>query len=48
MTWFPSEFQRLRLQYNRSDRGNAQDANEFFLQWTVFLGSHSHGFSERE
>src|SRR5947209_9037828 len=48
LTWFPSEFQRLRLQYNRSDRGNAQDANEFFLQWTVFLGSHAHGFSERE
>jgi hypothetical protein len=48
LTWFPSEFQRLRLQYNRSDRGNGQDANEFFLQWTVFLGSHSHGFSERE
>src|SRR5437667_269823 len=48
LTWFPSEFQRLRLQYNRSDRGNAQDANEFFLQWTAFLGSHSHGFSERE
>src|SRR5438132_2627227 len=48
LAWFPSEFQRLRLQYNRSDRGNAQDANEFFLQWTAFLGSHSHGFSERE
>ena len=48
LTWFPSEFQRLRLQFNRSDRGNAQDANEFFLQWTAFLGSHSHGFSERE
>src|SRR5437899_3533010 len=48
VTWFPSEFQRLRLQFNRSDRGNAQDANEFFLQWTAFLGSHSHGFSERE
>ena len=48
LTWFPSEFQRLRLQYNRSNLGNAQDANEFFLQWTVFLGSHSHGFSERE
>jgi len=48
LTWFPSEFQRLRLQFNRSDRGNAQDANEVFLQWTVFLGSHAHGFSERE
>jgi hypothetical protein len=48
VTWFPSEFQRLRLQYNRSDRGNGQDADEFFLQWTAFLGSHAHGFSERE
>ena len=48
LTWFPSEFQRVRLQYNRSDLGNARDANEFFLQWTVFMGSHSHGFSERE
>jgi hypothetical protein len=48
LTWFPSEFQRLRLQYNRADRGNANDVNEFFLQWTVFLGSHSHGFMERD
>ena len=48
ITWFPSEFQRLRLQYNRSDLGNAQDAHQFFLQWTAFIGSHSHGFSERE
>ena len=48
LTWYPSEFQRLRLQYNRADRGNANDANEFFLQWTVFLGSHSHGFLERD
>jgi hypothetical protein len=44
----PSEFQRLRLQYNRSDRGNARSADEFFLQWTVALGSHKHGFSERD
>lgn len=48
LTWMPSEFQRVRLQYNRSDRGNANDANEFFLQWTVFLGSHGHGFLERD
>lgn len=48
LTWYPSEFQRLRLQYNRADRGNANDVNEFFLQWTVFLGSHSHGFLERD
>jgi hypothetical protein len=48
LSWYPSEFQRLRLQYNRSNLGNANDANEFFLQWTVFLGSHSHGFMERD
>ena len=48
LTWYPSEFQRLRFQYNRADRGNANDVNEFFLQWTVFLGSHGHGFLERD
>ena len=48
LTWMPSEFQRLRLQYNRSSRGNARSADEFFLQWTVALGSHVHGFSERD
>src|SRR3989449_7265678 len=25
LTWFPSEFQRLRLQYNRSDRGRSEE-----------------------
>ena len=48
LSWYPSEFQRLRFQYNRADRGNANDVNEFFLQWTVFLGSHGHGFLERD
>jgi len=48
LTWFPSEFQRLRVQYNRSSRGNGTSADEFFLQWTVVLGAHAHGFSERE
>ena len=48
LTWFPSEFQRLRLQYNWTNSGNANNVGEFFLQWTAFLGSHSHGFSERE
>jgi hypothetical protein len=45
-TWFPSEFQRLRLQGDllRGDDGNDQ---RITLQWTAFLGSHAHGFATR-
>jgi len=48
LTFFASEFQRVRLQYNHYTDGNANNADEFFLQWTVVLGSHSHGFTDRE
>jgi hypothetical protein len=41
-----SEFQRLRAQYTFLDSpGNHE--NQFFLQWTVVIGSHAHGFRER-
>jgi hypothetical protein len=41
-----SEFQRLRLQYTRLEEpGNHE--NQFFLQWSVALGNHVHGFSDR-
>ncbi|HYR95481.1 MAG TPA: hypothetical protein VEM57_02050 [Candidatus Binatus sp.] len=45
-TLWLSEFQRLRLQYTRLEApGNHE--NQFFLQWTVILGSHVHGFRDR-
>ena len=46
LTIWASEFQRLRLQYTRLEEpGNRE--NQFFLQWTVALGSHVHGFRDR-
>jgi len=37
--WLPSEFSRVRLQFNRDDSyENADD--QIFLQYTYSLGSH--------
>ena len=46
-TWFPSEFQRLRLQVDQLDLGGEDDDQRLTLPWTAFLGSHSHGFATR-
>lgn len=46
LTFWPSEFQRLRFQYTRLEAPGQHD-NQFFLQWTVALGSHVHGFKDR-
>ena len=46
LTIWASEFQRIRLQYTRFE-GPGDHANQFFLQWTVILGSHVHGFRDR-
>ena len=46
VTWQPSEFQRLRFQWD--DVGiDGPDDQRFTLQWTAFIGSHSHGFAAR-
>jgi len=45
-TWMPSEFQRLRLQADAVSQAEA-DGYQITLQWTGFLGSHSHGFAAR-
>lgn len=37
--WLPSEFSRIRLQYNR-DHSYARADNQFFVQYTMSLGSH--------
>jgi uncharacterized coiled-coil protein SlyX len=46
-TWYPSEFQRLRFQIDQIDAQNAPDDTRFTVQWTAFMGSHSHGFTTR-
>jgi len=46
LTWMPSEFQRLRFQFDDS-WGHEQTNQRFTLQWTAFIGSHSHGFAQR-
>jgi hypothetical protein len=41
MTWFPTEFSRLRLQYNRDDRALSGDADSLWLQLEFILGAHA-------
>jgi hypothetical protein len=51
LTWNLSEFNRLRFQYSYFDdqvrEDKAERGNQFFLQWTTVLGSHTHGFRTR-
>ena len=46
LTVWASEFQRFRLQYTRFDAPGDHE-NQFFLQWTVIIGSHVHSFRDR-
>ncbi len=46
LTVWASEFERFRIQYTHEDRPSRDD-DRFFLQWTVILGSHVHGFRDR-
>jgi hypothetical protein len=46
ITWMPSEFQRLRFQFDNT-WGDEPTNQRYTLQWTAFLGSHSHGFAQR-
>ena len=39
LEWDPSEFSRIRLQYNRDD-STAQSDNQVILQYTMALGTH--------
>jgi hypothetical protein len=45
-TVWASEFQRLRLQYTHLDAPDRND-DQFFLQWTIVMGSHVHSFRDR-
>jgi hypothetical protein len=47
-TFWASEFQRLRVQYTHiQNTGPKRVDDQFFLQWTVVMGSHVHGFRDR-
>ena len=46
ITWQPSEFQRIRFQFDNT-WGDEETNQRFTLQWTAFIGSHSHGFAQR-
>ena len=46
LTWMPSEFHRLRFQFDNFN-GNGTADERYTLQWTAFIGSHSHGFQNR-
>jgi len=47
-TIWASEFQRLRLQYTRLEASlPARTDDQFFLQWTIIMGSHAHSFRDR-
>lgn len=48
VTFYPSEFQRFILQYNYAEHGNATSTNTVLFQWEVVIGSHQHGFTERD
>jgi hypothetical protein len=39
LAWRPSEFSRIRAQYNRDDSTATTD-NQFFLQYTMVMGAH--------
>jgi hypothetical protein len=50
-TLWASEFQRFRLQYTHTETNGPnspkQSDDAFFLQWTIVMGSHVHGFRDR-
>jgi len=41
LTWFPSEYSKLRLQYNHDDRSQFEDADSLWLQFEFILGAHA-------
>jgi hypothetical protein len=41
LTWYPSEFSKIRLQYNYDDRQNLGVDHSVWLQWEFLLGSHA-------
>jgi hypothetical protein len=50
VSWNPSEFQLLRLQYSHTEPNSAsglKNSEAIYLQWSAILGRHVHGFKQR-
>jgi hypothetical protein len=41
LTWYPTEFSKLRLQYNYDDRRHIGVDHSVWLQWEFLLGAHA-------
>lgn len=41
LTWYPSEFSKVRLQYNYDDRRNVGEDHSIWLQFEFTLGAHA-------
>ena len=41
LTWFPTEYSKLRLQYNHDDRDEFEDSHSLWLQFEFTLGAHA-------
>jgi len=41
LTWYPSEFSKIRLQYNYDDRADLGIAHSVWLQFEFLLGAHA-------
>jgi uncharacterized coiled-coil protein SlyX len=41
LSWFPTEYSKLRLQYNHDDRSSFEDADSLWLQFEFILGAHA-------
>jgi hypothetical protein len=45
MTWYPTEFSKIRLQYNYDDRKSVGTDHSVWMQFEFLLGAHaSHKF----
>ena len=40
LTWYPTEFSKIRLQYNYDNRLQARDEHSIWLQLEFLIGSH--------
>jgi hypothetical protein len=41
LTWYPSEFSKIRLQYNYDDRHDIGVDHSVWLQFEFLLGAHA-------